>query len=127
MHVLVVYPETHCMLPMPAKHALLPDSLFLLCAHVRMTPSPAPYVVGADQEASLVVQALRPNTLYKFTFADCKQFNSIVADIFVGVAFEDVVAKPDLEQVHYVTTTYVCSTCSSIYGSTVYICTYLHC
>ena len=69
-----------------------------------------------------MVQALRPNTRSKFTFADSKRFNSLVADIFVGVAFEDV-AQPELEQalheecqeahlvvnptqVHYVTTTY---------------------
>ena len=80
---------------MPAKHKLLPDSLFPLCAHVR-PPSPTPYEVGADQETGLVVQALQLNTLSKLTFADSKRFNSLVADIFVGVAFEDV-AQPDLE------------------------------
>ena len=44
-----------------------------------------------------MVQALQLNTLSKLTFADSKQFNSLVADIFVGAAFEDV-AQPDLEQ-----------------------------
>ena len=58
---------------------------------------PPPSAVGVDQEASLVVQALRLNTLSKLTFADSKRFNSLVADIFVGVAFEDV-SQPDLEQ-----------------------------
>ena len=88
--------------------------------------------MGADQEAGLVVQALRLNTLSKLTFADSKQFNTLMADIFVGVAFEDV-AQPDLEQalheecqeahlvvnptqVHYVTSTSICA-------STVYVCT----
>ena len=69
-----------------------------------------------------MVQALRLNTLSKFTFADSKQFNTLMADIFVGVAFEDV-AQPEMKQalheecqeahlivnptqVHYVTTTY---------------------
>ena len=112
------------MLPMPAKHTLLPDSLFPLRVHVWPT-HPTPYAVGADQEASLVVQAIQLNTLSKFTFADSKRFNSLVADIFVGVAFEDV-AQPDLEQalheecqeaqlvvnptqVQYVTTTWHCT------------------
>ena len=53
--------------------------------------------MGADQETDVVVQALQLNTLSKLTFADSKRFNSLVADIFVGVAFEDV-AQPDLEQ-----------------------------
>ena len=53
--------------------------------------------MGVDQEASLVVQSQRLNTLSKLTFADSKRFNSLVADIFVGVAFEDV-SQPDLEQ-----------------------------
>ena len=53
--------------------------------------------MGADQEASLAVQALRLNTLSKLTFADSKRFNSLVKDIFLGVAFEDV-AQPDLER-----------------------------
>ena len=44
-----------------------------------------------------MVQALQLNTLSKITFADSKRFNSLVADIFVGVAFKDVV-QPDLEQ-----------------------------
>ena len=83
------------MLPMPAKHTLLPDSLFPLHVHVWPT-HPTPYAVGADQEASLVVQAIQLNTLSKFTFADSKRFNSLVADIFLGMAFEDV-AQPDLE------------------------------
>ena len=61
-----------------------------------MAPSPTSYAVGVDQVASLVVQALRPNTLSKFTFADSKWFSSLLADIFVGVTFEDV-AQPDLE------------------------------
>ena len=34
--------------------------------------------------------------VYYFNGADSKQFNALVADILVGVAFEDV-AKPDLE------------------------------
>ena len=110
--------------PMPAKHTLPPDSLFPLCAQVWL-PSPTPFAVGADQEADLVVQALQLNTLSKLTFADSKRFNSLVADIFVGVAFEDV-AQPDLEQtlheecqeaqlvvnptqVQYVTTTWHCT------------------
>ena len=67
-----------------------------LCAHV-WPSSPTPYAVGADHEASLVMQALRLNTLSKLTFVDSKWFISLVADIFVGVAFEDV-AQPDLEQ-----------------------------
>ena len=60
-------------------------------------PFPTPYAVGADQETCLVVQALRLNTLSKLTFADSKRFNSLLADIFVGVAFEDV-SQPELEQ-----------------------------
>ena len=80
--------------PMPARHTLLPDSLFPICAHA-WPPSPTPYAVGADHETGLVVQALRLNTLSNLTFADSKWFNSLVADILVGMAFDDV-AQPDL-------------------------------
>ena len=74
-------------------------------------PSSTSYAVGADQEAGLAVQALRLNTLSKFTFADCKGFNSLVADIFVVVAFKDVHGSAwPRAQVHHVTTTYICST-----------------
>ena len=44
-----------------------------------------------------MVQALQLNTLSKLTFADSKRFNSLVADIFVDVAFE-YETQPDLEQ-----------------------------
>ena len=84
--------------PLYASHAckaLLPDSLFSLCAHV-WPPSPTPYAVETDQEACLVVQARRLNTLSKLTFADNKWFISLVADTFVGVAFEDA-AQRDLK------------------------------
>ena len=62
-----------------------------------MTPFSHSLCSGSNQEAGLVVQALQLNTLSKLTFADSKRFNSLVADTFVGVAFEDV-AQPDLEQ-----------------------------
>lgn len=65
--------------------------------HALFVPLPTPYAVGTDQETCLVVQALRLNTLSKLTFADSKRFNSLLADIFVGVAFEDV-SQPELEQ-----------------------------
>ena len=89
-----------------------------------------------------MVQALRLNTLSNLTFVDSKRFNSLVADIFVGVAFEDV-AQPDLEQalheecqeahltvnptqVHYAANNYVCRSCSSICASTVCTCIAKH-
>ena len=68
-----------------------------LILHALFVPLPTSYAVGTDQETCLVVQALRLNTLSKLTFADSKRFNSLLADIFVGVAFEDV-SQPELEQ-----------------------------
>ena len=46
--------------------------------------------VNATDEARLVVQALRVNTLSKLTFADSKRFDALVKDIFPGVDFKGV-------------------------------------
>ncbi|TKS81144.1 Cytoplasmic dynein 2 heavy chain 1 [Collichthys lucidus] len=42
------------------------------------------------QESSLVVQALRLNTMSKLTFADSTRFDALVRDVFSGVNFTDV-------------------------------------
>ncbi|XP_047247257.1 cytoplasmic dynein 2 heavy chain 1 isoform X2 [Girardinichthys multiradiatus] len=42
------------------------------------------------QEGSLVVQALRLNTMSKLTFADTSRFDALVRDVFSGVNFTDV-------------------------------------
>uniref|UniRef100_A0A3Q3WZD5 Cytoplasmic dynein 2 heavy chain 1 n=1 Tax=Mola mola TaxID=94237 RepID=A0A3Q3WZD5_MOLML len=43
-----------------------------------------------NQESSLVVQALRLNTMSKLTFADSSRFDALVKDVFPGVHFTDV-------------------------------------
>ncbi|KAG7479775.1 cytoplasmic dynein 2 heavy chain 1 isoform X1 [Solea senegalensis] len=42
------------------------------------------------QESSLVVQALRLNTMSKLTFTDSSRFDALVKDVFSGVNFTDV-------------------------------------
>lgn len=48
-------------------------------------------------ESSLVVQALRLNTLSKLTFADSRRFDALVADVFAGVQLQSV-ENPALKQ-----------------------------
>ncbi|TMS07235.1 Cytoplasmic dynein 2 heavy chain 1 [Larimichthys crocea] len=55
------------------------------------------------QESSLVVQALRLNTMSKLTFADSTRFDALVRDVFSGVNFTDVedqILMHALEQVY---------------------------
>ncbi|XP_041658498.1 cytoplasmic dynein 2 heavy chain 1 isoform X2 [Cheilinus undulatus] len=55
------------------------------------------------QESSLVVQALRLNTMSKLTFADSSRFDALVRDVFSGVNFTDVedqILMHALEQVY---------------------------
>uniref|UniRef100_A0A3B4GDC8 Cytoplasmic dynein 2 heavy chain 1 n=1 Tax=Pundamilia nyererei TaxID=303518 RepID=A0A3B4GDC8_9CICH len=55
------------------------------------------------EESSLVVQALRLNTMSKLTFADCSRFDALVRDVFSGVDFTDVedqILTHALEQVY---------------------------
>ncbi|XP_055023019.1 cytoplasmic dynein 2 heavy chain 1 [Boleophthalmus pectinirostris] len=55
------------------------------------------------QESSLVVQALRLNTMSKLTFSDSSRFDALVRDVFSGVNFSDVedqVLMHALEQVY---------------------------
>ncbi|XP_024132434.1 cytoplasmic dynein 2 heavy chain 1 [Oryzias melastigma] len=55
------------------------------------------------QESSLVVQALRLNTMSKLTFADSSRFDALVKDVFTGVNFTDVedqILIQALEQVY---------------------------
>uniref|UniRef100_A0A8C9YPH8 Cytoplasmic dynein 2 heavy chain 1 n=1 Tax=Sander lucioperca TaxID=283035 RepID=A0A8C9YPH8_SANLU len=55
------------------------------------------------QESSLVVQALRLNTMSKLTFSDCSRFDALVRDVFSGVNFTDVedqILMHALEQVY---------------------------
>uniref|UniRef100_A0A3Q1BV91 Cytoplasmic dynein 2 heavy chain 1 n=1 Tax=Amphiprion ocellaris TaxID=80972 RepID=A0A3Q1BV91_AMPOC len=55
------------------------------------------------QESSLVVQALRLNTMSKLTFADSSRFDALVKDVFSGVSFTDVedqILMHALEQVY---------------------------
>lgn len=57
----------------------------------------------AVQESSLVVQALRLNTMSKLTFADSSRFDALVKDVFSGVNFTDVedqILMHALEQVY---------------------------
>ncbi|KAM6946318.1 LOW QUALITY PROTEIN: cytoplasmic dynein 2 heavy chain 1 [Aplochiton taeniatus] len=45
---------------------------------------------GHIKESSLVVQALRLNTMSKLTFADSSRFDALVRDVFSGVSYTDV-------------------------------------
>ena len=45
--------------------------------------------IDAKQEAEIVVQALRLNTLSKLTFTDSIRFDDLVKDVFTGVAFNN--------------------------------------
>lgn len=57
----------------------------------------------AVEESSLVVQALRLNTMSKLTFADSSRFDALVRDVFSGVDFTDVedqILTHALEQVY---------------------------
>lgn len=47
-------------------------------------------VIDADMEASIVIQALRVNTLSKLTFADSVRFEALVQDVCPGVKIKDV-------------------------------------
>lgn len=46
--------------------------------------------VESSDEARLVVQALRINTLSKLTFSDSIAFDALVKDVFPGVPFKDI-------------------------------------
>lgn len=37
-----------------------------------------------------MVQALRLNTMSKFTFADCTRFDALIKDVFPGIDFKEV-------------------------------------
>ncbi|XP_029026743.1 cytoplasmic dynein 2 heavy chain 1 isoform X2 [Betta splendens] len=55
------------------------------------------------QESSLVLQALRLNTMSKLTFADSSRFDALIKDVFSGVNFTDVedqILMHALEQVY---------------------------
>ncbi|XP_072467338.1 cytoplasmic dynein 2 heavy chain 1 isoform X1 [Notamacropus eugenii] len=41
-------------------------------------------------ESHIVVQALRLNTMSKFTFVDCTRFDALIKDVFPGIDFKDV-------------------------------------
>ncbi|MBZ3869929.1 Cytoplasmic dynein 2 heavy chain 1 [Sciurus carolinensis] len=41
-------------------------------------------------ESHIVVQALRLNTMSKFTFADCTRFDALIKDVFPGIDFKEV-------------------------------------
>ncbi|XP_034521541.1 LOW QUALITY PROTEIN: cytoplasmic dynein 2 heavy chain 1 [Ailuropoda melanoleuca] len=41
-------------------------------------------------ESHIVVQALRLNTMSKFTFADCSRFDALIKDVFPGMDFKEV-------------------------------------
>uniref|UniRef100_A0A8C2QHF6 Cytoplasmic dynein 2 heavy chain 1 n=1 Tax=Cricetulus griseus TaxID=10029 RepID=A0A8C2QHF6_CRIGR len=41
-------------------------------------------------ENHIVVQALRLNTMSKFTFADCIRFDALIKDVFPGIDFKEV-------------------------------------
>lgn len=46
--------------------------------------------IGPEEEMSIVVQALRVNTLSKLTFGDTKRFNALVEDVFPSLVPKDV-------------------------------------
>ncbi|KAK2099397.1 Cytoplasmic dynein 2 heavy chain 1 [Saguinus oedipus] len=41
-------------------------------------------------ESHIVVQALRLNTMSKFTFTDCTRFDALIKDVFPGIGFKEV-------------------------------------
>lgn len=62
-----------------------------------------PFHLHVVPESSLVVQALRLNTMSKLTFADSSRFDALVRDVFSGVNFTDVedqILMHALEQVY---------------------------
>ena len=46
--------------------------------------------IDADMEASIVIQALRVNTLSKLTFADSIRFEALIQDVCPGVKIKDM-------------------------------------
>ncbi|XP_037092634.1 cytoplasmic dynein 2 heavy chain 1-like [Pollicipes pollicipes] len=46
--------------------------------------------VDEETEAKLIVQAVRLNTMSKLTFADTHRFDSLIKDVFTGIAVDDV-------------------------------------
>ncbi|RKO94668.1 hypothetical protein BDK51DRAFT_21975 [Blyttiomyces helicus] len=46
--------------------------------------------INATREASIIVKALRVNTLSKLTFADGQRFNALMNDIFPEISLEDI-------------------------------------
>ncbi len=47
--------------------------------------------VDESKESTLVVQALRLNTLSKLTFSDSKRFDALVRDVFPGVELHGII------------------------------------
>ena len=48
------------------------------------------YIAEKIDEARLVVQALRVNTLSKLTFSDSARFDNLVKDVFPGIDMKDI-------------------------------------
>ena len=46
--------------------------------------------IDENMECTLVVQALRINTLSKLTFSDSVTFDNLVLDVFPGIKFKDI-------------------------------------
>ncbi|KAF3823514.1 hypothetical protein GH733_006982 [Mirounga leonina] len=47
-------------------------------------------VLRGIDESQIVVQALRLNTMSKFTFADCSRFDALIKDVFPGIDLREV-------------------------------------
>lgn len=43
-----------------------------------------------DQEALLLIKAIRINTMSKLTYADAKKYEALQADMFPGIRSEDI-------------------------------------
>eukprot|EP01113_Clastostelium_recurvatum_P005568 TRINITY_DN12493_c0_g1_i5.p1 TRINITY_DN12493_c0_g1~~TRINITY_DN12493_c0_g1_i5.p1 ORF type:complete len:1165 (-),score=398.17 TRINITY_DN12493_c0_g1_i5:23-3001(-) len=53
--------------------------------------------ISIEDEKTLLIKALRVNTLSKLTFADSQRFTALISDVFPGPSVGDV-AYPDLEK-----------------------------
>lgn len=58
-------------------------------AVLELADSPAGKSVGLDVESSIVVRALRSNTMSKLTRADCSRFDMLINSIFPNVTWTD--------------------------------------
>lgn len=78
-------PQTHYDWGLRALKTVLKGCGSALAEHTTVNSS-----ITQDEEANLVVAALRLNTLPKLTYADCLRFDSLVKDVFSNAIFKNL-------------------------------------